>query len=68
MQEKTNTAVSQPETEEVLISKKSDIVQKKAAPICSQPEKDFEKERYNNILQDMEKLKSFFKCRRINER
>ena len=57
LQEKTNTAVSQPETEEVLISKKSDIVQKKAAPICSQPEKDFEKERYNNILQDMEKLK-----------
>ena len=30
LQEKTNTAVSQPETEEVLISKKSDIVQKKA--------------------------------------
>ena len=60
LQEKTNTAVSQPETEEVLISKKSDIVQKKAAPICSQPEKDFEKERYNNILQDMEKLKKVF--------
>ena len=43
LQGNSNTTVSQSEKEEVLISKKPDIIQKKTAPMHSLSEKNFEK-------------------------